>query len=73
MNSCELITFVNTLACIIAKCTPKDDLPLLTAILGQLAASLATIAVNEDLLAGDKNVVPIAVPETEIIEAQPRL
>jgi hypothetical protein len=67
MSSCELVTFVNTLACIIAKCTPAEDLPLLTSILGQLASTLATISIQEELLAGDKNVVPIDVPANGLL------
>jgi hypothetical protein len=72
MNSCEFVAFVNTLACIIAKCTPAEELPLLTSILGQLASTLATITIQEELLAGNKNVTPIDVPSGEILTAPPR-
>jgi hypothetical protein len=48
MNSCELVSLVTALACAIAKCAPEEDLPIITAILGQLASTLATITVNEE-------------------------
>jgi hypothetical protein len=67
MSSCELVTFVNTLACFIAKCTPAEDLPLLTSILGQLASTLATLSIQEELLSGSKNVVPIDVPANGLL------
>jgi hypothetical protein len=73
MSSCELVAFVNALACVIAKCTPPEDLPLLTSILGQLASTLATITIQEELLAGDKNIIPIALPESRIVLTQPRV
>jgi hypothetical protein len=73
MSSCELVAFVNTLACVIAKCTPKDDLPLLTSVLGQLAATLATITIQEELLLGTNNVAPIEVPNSNILNTLPRL
>jgi hypothetical protein len=60
MDSCELASTVTALACFITNCVPKDDLPLLTAILGQLASTLATITVNEKAL--KSNDTPIEEP-----------
>lgn len=48
MNSCEFTSFVTAIACTIAKCTPEEDLPIITALFSQLASTLATIAVHEE-------------------------
>lgn len=48
MNSCELVTFITALSCGIAKCFPKEDLPLLISVFSELAATLATILEQED-------------------------
>lgn len=48
MQSCELVSFVTALSCGIAKCYPKEELPLLIAVLSQLTATLATILEAED-------------------------
>lgn len=48
MNSCELVTFITAISCGIAKCFPKEDIPLLISILSELAATLATILEQED-------------------------
>ena len=48
MNSCELVTFVSTISCLIAQqCTP-EQLSLLAAIFTQLGDSLATIVINSE-------------------------
>ena len=48
MNSCELVTFITAMSCGIAKCLPKEDIPLLISILSELAATLATILEQEE-------------------------
>lgn len=48
MNSCELASTVTALACFVKNCVPKEDLPLITAMIGQLASTLATITVFEE-------------------------
>jgi hypothetical protein len=48
MNSCELVTFITATSCGIAKCFPKEDLPLLIAVLSEIAATLATILEQEE-------------------------
>ncbi|MDF2512449.1 MAG: hypothetical protein K0S04_2315 [Herbinix sp.] len=64
MDSCELASTVTALACFITNCVPKEDLPLFTAILGQLASTLATITVNENALKSRAN--PIEEPPVEV-------
>ena len=49
MNSCELVTFVSTVSCVIADCTEEENLELLAAIFTQLGDSLATIAVHRSI------------------------
>lgn len=75
MNSCELVSTVTAISCAIAKCVPKEELPLITAILGQIASTLATIAVQEEALSaretpieaiiGSNNIVSSEVPSME--------
>ena len=67
MDSCELVTIVTAVSCGIAKCVPKEELPLVTAIIGQIASTLATILEQEALNAPElpeleKPVQPIAPP-----------
>ncbi len=68
MDSCELASTVTALACFITNCVPKEDLPLLTAMLGQLASTLATITVNDKAL--KSNEPPIEEPP---VAAEPDL
>jgi hypothetical protein len=49
MNSCELVTFITAISCGIAKCFPKEELPLISAIFTELADTLSTIVVVEEL------------------------
>ncbi len=72
MNSCELVTFVTAAACAIANCAPEDDIPVIAAVLGQIAATLATISVSE-AKNKPKEVVPIE-PDTDIlVGAEPNI
>lgn len=43
MNSCELVTLISTLSCVIANNSTDDELSLLSAFFVQLGDSLATI------------------------------
>lgn len=43
MSSCELVTLVSTLSCIIADNSTDDELSLLSAVFTQLGDSLTTI------------------------------
>ena len=60
MDSCELVTFITAVSCGIAKCYPKEELPLLVATFSQLAATLATIIEQEERSAS--LTVPVEVP-----------
>ncbi|MBU3874842.1 hypothetical protein HGO97_003310 [Faecalicatena sp. AGMB00832] len=48
-NSCELVTYVSSIACVLAKNCRTEDLELLAAIFSQLGDTLATILVNNAL------------------------
>ena len=48
MNSCELVTFVSSLACAISCCCDKDEIALIGTILTQLGDTVLTIAAHED-------------------------
>jgi hypothetical protein len=69
MNSCDLVATVTAFACAIAKCVSRDELATITAVLGQLAATLGTIAVQEDIINKKTEAEPSPIPEpdTEII------
>jgi hypothetical protein len=70
MNSCEFVSFVTAVSCGIAKCVPKEDLPMIAAVFGQLAATLATITVQEEINSKE-NVTTEIVPDTEILKEPP--
>lgn len=65
MQSCELVSFVTALACGIAKCYPKEELPLLIAVLSQLTATLATIIEADDRNKPDE--IPPVANSSDII------
>jgi hypothetical protein len=66
MNACELVSLVTATSCAIAKCVPKEDLPLITAVFGQIASTLATITVQEEVLEAI-NTPPNVTPGSEVI------
>ncbi len=47
MNSCEFVTFISTLACVIAKDKNQNELAILSTFFSQLGDTLATIAAVE--------------------------
>lgn len=49
MNSCELVTYVSSIACAISKSCSKDDVTILAAIFTQLGDSLETILAHEEI------------------------
>jgi hypothetical protein len=49
MQSCELAASITAIACTIAQCCNKEDLPLIAASLTQLGDTLATINAQEEL------------------------
>ena len=62
MNSCELASSVTIIACAIAKCLPKEELPILASVLGQLASTLATIIVQDEIIDKGNNLLPAILP-----------
>jgi len=50
MNSCELVTLVSFLSCLISNSYEDEELAVLAAVFTQLGDSLATILANKDLL-----------------------
>lgn len=50
MDSCELVTLVSFLSCLIANNYEDEELSVLAAIFSQLGDSLATILANKNLL-----------------------
>ena len=50
MNSCELVTLVSFLSCLISNSYDNEELAVLAAVFTQLGDSLATILANKDLL-----------------------
>lgn len=46
MQPCELVTFISTISCIIAKDKTEDEIEELSVIFSQLGDTLATIAVS---------------------------
>jgi hypothetical protein len=61
---------VTAISCTIAKCVPKEELPTITAIFGQIASTLATITVQEEANKPPEIVPPDFTPGTDIIVAQ---
>jgi hypothetical protein len=50
MDECELIYFVTTVACAIAKCCPTEDIGILAVMFAQLGDTLATVVAKRELL-----------------------
>lgn len=48
MTSCELVTFVSSLACSLASCYSDEELAVLAAALTQLGDTLETILAHND-------------------------
>lgn len=49
MNSCELVTFIASIACTISKSCPPEDLSLMAAVFTQLGDTLETILAKDEL------------------------
>lgn len=49
MNSCELVTFISSLACAIAKTHSKEEISALATVFTQLGDTLSTILAHDDL------------------------
>lgn len=48
MHSCELALSVTAIACAIAECCNKEELPVIAAVFTQLGDTLSTIIVQEE-------------------------
>lgn len=51
MNSCELVTFVSSVACALSQNCSKDELAILPAVFQLLGEALDTILVHEEVCA----------------------
>lgn len=49
MNSCELVTYISSLACVISKSCSKDEVATLATVFTQLGDTLSTIFAHDDL------------------------
>ena len=47
MNSCEFVTFITSIACVISQDKSADELNLLSAVSSQLGDTLDTIAATK--------------------------
>ncbi len=47
MNSCELVTYVSSIACLMSKNCSTEELELMAAIFNQLGDTLETILVHQ--------------------------
>ncbi len=53
MQSCELVLFISSLACCIAKDKTDEEIALLSCIFSQLGDTLGTISAQEALCCND--------------------
>lgn len=49
MSECELIVFISTVACALAKCCTADELTILSVVFTQLGDSISTILAKREL------------------------
>ena len=47
LNSCEIVSFITSIACVISKDKSPDELNLLSDVFSQLGDTLATIATTK--------------------------
>ena len=47
MNSCELVTFISTIACAIASNKSQEEVELLAVLFTQLGDTLSTISITK--------------------------
>ena len=48
MNSCELVAYVSSLACMISKCSSREEMEVMSAVLIQLGETLHMMLVHEE-------------------------
>ncbi len=71
MTSCELVTFVSSLACSLANCYSDEELAVLAAALTQLGDTLETILAHNITEAVPNNETVSAMLEAERIAKDP--
>lgn len=49
MNSCELVTFVSSLACVLSENCTTDELSIMAAVFTQLGDTLVTIVTHNEV------------------------
>ncbi len=49
MNSCELVTYVSSIACALSRFCDRDDLALMAAVFTQLGDTLQTILTHDEI------------------------
>lgn len=54
MNSCELVTFVSSLACVLSEKCTSEELSIMAAVFTQLGDTLVTIVTHNEICC-DKN------------------
>ena len=54
MNSCEMVAYVSTIACAIAKCSSAEEMELMSAVLIQLGETLHMMLVHDEVCAPEK-------------------
>lgn len=54
MNSCELVTFVSTIACALSNNCTEDELAIMAVVFSQLGDTLDTILVHKEICSSDK-------------------
>lgn len=55
MNSCELVTFVPSVACFLAQSCSREELSILAALFVQLGETLDMILVHEEICGSKKD------------------
>lgn len=49
MNSCELVTFVSSIACFLSQNCSRDELSIMSAVFSQLGDTLDTILTHQEI------------------------
>lgn len=54
MNSCEMVAYVSSIACAIAKCSSREEMEIMSAVLIQLGETLHMMLVHDEVCAPKK-------------------
>ena len=52
MNSCELVTYISSLACLISQSCTKEEVAVLATVFTQLGDTLSTILAHDEIKNG---------------------